>query len=168
VRFERNVLKGVAALLCAFAAVFAREVPPQKIELIRSAMESMQLDRKIQGMIDHRVEGRVQRLKADNPGLSDSTAAAARAVIRETYAEERQARDGLDARVYAVFDKHLTESDLRFAKNFNASDNGKRYREVAPRIVEECVREGTRWANEVDYAVRRKLQAQPWGMRLKL
>lgn len=168
VRSERRTWTGAAALLLAFSCVLARDVPPQKVELIRGAMASMKLDRKIQGMIDHRVEGRVQKLKAENPGLPDSVAAAARVVIAETYAERRQGRDGLDARVIAVFDKHLTEDDLRFAQNFNASDNGKRYREVAPRIVDECVREGAAWADGVDYDVRRKLSLQPWAARLKL
>lgn len=146
----------------------AAEVPPRKLELIRQAMTSMKLDGKIQAMIDQRVEGRVQKLRIENPGLPDSTAARAREVVRGVYAEARAGRDGLDAKVHEVFDRHLTEEDLRFATNFKASDNGKRYREVAPRIVNESVEAGRRWAERLEPEVKRRLEAEFRGENLRL
>ena len=89
--------------------------------------------------------------------MKTSAAEKARGVIRGAYAEERQGRDGLDAKVYAVFDRHLTEEDLEFVTNFRASDNGKRYREVAPRIVNECVDAGLRWAERLEPRIRERL-----------
>jgi hypothetical protein len=156
VRFSRALL---SAALVAGAAFSARaDVPLRKLALIRQAMTAMKLDLKIEGMIASRVEGRAQKVRIDNPGMPDSLMPAVRATIAEVYAENRAGRDGLDAQVHAVFDRHLTEEDLKFATNFNASDNGKRYREVAPRVVNESIEVGRRWSERLEPEVRRRLE----------
>jgi hypothetical protein len=155
-------------LLIVATAASAAEIPPRKLSLIREAMTAMKLDAKIQGMIDGKVEARTQKVRIENPGLSDSVAHEIRATIREVYAENRGGREGLDNQVYAVFDRHLSEEDLRFATNFQASDNGKRYREVAPRIVNESVDAGQRWVERLEPEIRRRLEYRfrEWNLKL--
>ena len=156
------------ATLIVATAIAAAEIPAQKLSLIRQTMASMKLDLKIQGMINAKVEARTQKIRIDNPGISDSLTNEIRATIAQVYAENRDGRDGLDAQVYAVFDRHLTEQDLKFASNFNSSDAGKRYREVAPRIVNESVDAGQRWSDRLDPEIRSRLEERfrEWNLRL--
>jgi hypothetical protein len=152
----------------AGAGGFAAEIPARKLSLIREAMTAMKLDLKIQGMIDAKAEARAQKIRIDNPEVSDSVAAEIRATIRDVYAENRAGREGLDNQVYAVFDRHLTEEDLKFATRFQSSDNGKRYREVAPRIVNESVGAGQRWADRLEPEIRRRLEDRfrEWNLKI--
>ena len=107
--------------VCGILSSATAEVPPRKVALIQQALASMKLDAKIQGMINTRVEARVQKIRIDNPGLSDSLSQEIRSTIAQVYQENRDGRDGLDAQVYAVFDRHLTEEDLKFISKFNAA-----------------------------------------------
>lgn len=167
--FQGRFLATALLVVVFFAgAAFAADIPPRKLALIREAMTAMKLDLKIQGMIDAKTEARAQKVRIDNPGLSDSVGHEIRATIREVYAENRTGREGLDNQVHAVFDKYLSEEDLKFATNFQASDNGKRYREVAPRIVNESVQAGQRWAERLEPEIRRRLEHRfrEWNLRL--
>ncbi len=155
-------------VLIAATAIAVADIPAQKLSLIRQTMVSMKLDIKIQGMINAKVEARTQKIRVDNPQISDSLTNEIRTTIAQVYAENRDGRDGLDAQIYAVFDRHLTEQDLKFASNFNSSDAGKRYREVAPRIVSESVGAGQRWSDRLDPEIRRRLEERfrEWNLRL--
>jgi hypothetical protein len=109
-------------------------------------------------LVDQRVESEVQSLRLANPGLSDSLAAEARGIIAGVYAENMAGRDGLLPQVYAVLDRHLTESDLKFASDFRGSDQGKRYRELVPRVVKESLAMGHDWAERLEPVIRRRLE----------
>ena len=155
-------------LNASLVSVLAADIPARKLSLIREAMTAMKLDLKIQGMINAKADARTQKIRIDNPALPDSLVPEIRATIAEVYAENRGGREGLDAQVYAVFDRHLTEEDLKFVGSFNASDNGKRYREVAPRIVNESVGVGQRWSESLEPEIRRRLQERfrEWDLRV--
>jgi hypothetical protein len=158
-----------AWILLAVAGILsAGEIPARKLSLIREAMTAMKLDHKIQGMIDAKAEARTQKIRIENPELSDSLVQEVRLMVREVYAENRARREGLDNQVYAVFDRHLTEEDLKFATRFQSSDNGKRYREVAPRIVNESVGVGHRWAEKLEPEIRRRIEERfrEWNLKL--
>jgi hypothetical protein len=154
-------------VLAVTLSVSFADIPARKLGLIQQALTAMKLDARIQGMIDAKVEARTQKIRIDNPGLSDSLTNEVRATIAEVYAENRAGREGLDAQVYAVFDRHLTEEDLKFATNFKTSDNGKRYREVAPRIVNESVNAGQRWSDKLEPEIRRRLEDRFRNLNLK-
>jgi hypothetical protein len=157
-------------LSCGLAAVMAsaQGIPAPKLELIRQATVAMKIDQRIHGLIRQRVDARVAALRIDNPGLSDSLAAAARVVVAAAYASRVEGRDGLMARVHAVLDRHLTEEDLKFAVNFKGSDQGKRYRELAPRVVAESVEAGRVWGESLEPEIRRRLEETFRGQNLKL
>jgi hypothetical protein len=155
------------ALVLTAVVAGAAEIPARKLGLIREAMAAMKLDAKIQGMINARVEARTQKIRIDNPQVTDSLANEIRATIAQVYAENRAGREGLDNLVYAVFDRHLTEEDLKFVGSFNSSDNGKRYREVAPRIVKESVDAGQRWSERLEPEIRKRLLERFRDLNLK-
>jgi hypothetical protein len=165
VRHRLSILLLVTVLALAFAA--GADVPPRKVELIRQAMTAMKLDQKIQGMIDAKIAARVQKIRIENPEVNDSVAGAIRETVALVYSENREGRDGLDRRVLEVFDRHLSEADLRFVANFNGSDNGKRYREVAPRIVSECLQAGQFWSERLEPELRRRLESsfREWSLK---
>ena len=141
-------------------------------------MAAMKLDQKIEGMIHAKAVARAQKIRIENPEdpevtpedslLPDSAFADARNIIAQVYQENRGGRDGLDMQVYAVFDRYLSEDDLKFVANFNGSDNGKRYREVAPRIVSECLQVGQNWSERLEPEIRRRLEERFRGKGLKL
>ena len=136
----------------------AQNIPAPKLEQIKQAVSAMKLDLRIQGMVAQRVEAKVQSLRLGNPEMTDSLAGEARGIISSVYAGNMEGRDGLMPRVYAVLDRHLTPEDLKFATEFRSSDQGKRYRELVPRIVQESLAAGHEWAERLEPEIRRRLE----------
>jgi hypothetical protein len=153
--------------LVGISAALAAAIPAPKLDLIKQAMAAMRLDQKIQALVDQRVEAKVQAARIDNPGLNDSLAVEIREVIAGVYATKMEGPEGLLPRVYAVFDRHLTEEDLRFAVQFRGSDQGRRYREIAPRVVHESVETGRVWSERLDPEIHRRLEDRFRGTALK-
>jgi hypothetical protein len=145
----------------------AAEIPAPKLALIRQAMASMKLDARVRGLVAARVEARLQAIRAANPGLSDSLAAAARTAVASAYEDGLEGPDGLFPRVYGVLDRRLGDDDLRFVIDFHGSDQGRRYKEMVPRIVAESVEEGRRWAEGREVEVRARLDAALRGTDVK-
>lgn len=139
--------------------VQARNIPAPKLDLIRNATAAMKLDQRIHGLVRQQVDARTEAFRIDNPGVSDSLVRIARVLIADVYADNLEGRDGLMPRVYAVLDRHLTEDDLRFAVNFSGSDQGRRYRELAPRVVAESLEAGRAWSQSLEPEIRRRLHA---------
>jgi len=157
-----------AALVVFLAAFSARaEVPAPKLELIKQAMAAMKVDARVHGLVAARVEGRIQAIRARNPGISDSLLAVARSAVAGAYADHLEGPDGLFPRVYAVLDRRLGPDDLRFVIDFQGSDQGRRYREMVPRIVAESVEEGRLWAERREPEVRRRLEERLRGSDVK-
>jgi hypothetical protein len=146
-----------AGLLLAWPAA---TIPAPKLDLIKQAMSAMKLDARIQGLVHQRVDARMQRLRIDNPGLTDSVLAEMRAEVTAVHISRLEGADGLLPRVYDILDKRLTEEDLRFAVNFRGSDQGKRYRELVPRIVQEATDAGRDWADGLEPEIKRRLEAR--------
>jgi len=147
----------LAVLLAAFPTP-AQSIPGPKLDLIKQAMAAMKIDQRIQGLVHQRIETRVEALRLENPELSDSLVAEARAVITSVYRENLEGRDGLMFKVYSVLDRRLTEDDLKFAVNFKGSDQGKRYREMVPRIVSESLEAGRLWSESLEPEIRGRLK----------
>ncbi len=154
--------------LLLVASVSRAEIPAPKLDLIKQAMSAMKVDARVHALVAARVEGKVQSIRALNPGISDSLVAEARAVVSEVYARNMDGPGGLFPRVYAVLDRRLSADDLRFAVDFKGSDQGRRYREMVPRIVSESVEEGRAWAERLEPEVRRRLEDRLRGSGTKL
>jgi hypothetical protein len=137
----------------------AQTISAPKLELIKQAMAAMKIDQRIEGLVRQRVDAKVAALKIENPGLSDSLADVARAVITDTYETNLHGREGLMTRIHVVLDRRLTEDDLKFAVNFKGSDQGKRYRELVPRVIAESVDAGRVWGEALEPTIQSRLQA---------
>lgn len=146
-------------LLAVAAGAGAQNIPAPKLDLIKRAMTAMKLDRQIHALVNQQVDTRVEAFRLDNPDLPDSVLRQARAEIASVYAAHLEGRDGLMPRVYAVLDRHLTEEDLRFAVAFSGSDQGRRYRERAPRVVAESLEAGRAWSGRLEPDIGRRLEA---------
>ena len=164
-RAGRYGLLAAGFLLLATVAS-AQHIPAPKLDLIRQAMAAMNLDSRIEGMVAHQVDGRVQRLRIENPDAPDSLVAEARDIIAAVYAANLDGPRGLMPRVYAIIDRRLTEEDLRFAVNFRGSDQGRRYRELMPRVVQESLDASRDWLQRQEPEIGRRLHARFAG-RLK-
>ena len=151
-----------------FSLSHGGDIPRQKLALIEKAMDAMRLKPRIEGMIDNVATVKVKRIQNDNPGISDSVLTEVRDVIRRVYRENMDGREGLYPRVYAIFDKYLTEDDLKFAVNFNASDAGQRYSKVAPRIAQESVELGKKWTDKLEPEILSRLKDRFGNDSLKI
>lgn len=156
----------VAAVATVSVSAQARNIPAPKLELIRQATAAMKLDQRIHGLVRQQVDARTEAFRIDNPGVSDSLVRVARALIADVYTNHLEGRDGLMPRVYAVLDRHLTEEDLRFAVHFSGSDQGRRYRELVPRVVAESLDAGRTWSQSLEPEIRRRLYAALRGTGL--
>ncbi len=163
----RIVFTSVLLLLAVTTGVSAQNIPAPKLDLIKRATAAMKLDQRIHALVRQHVDARMETFRLDNPGLPDSAAREARAVIAGVYAENLSGRDGLMPRVYAVLDRHLTEEDLRFAVDFSGSDQGRRYRERAPRVVAESLEAGRAWSERLEPEVRRRLGTVARGQSMQ-
>jgi hypothetical protein len=168
VRPEARRVIAAALFIAGVSSAEAQHIPAPKLELIKQATTAMNLDQRIRGLVAQRVEADVEDLRLRNPALSDSLAGVARAVIRSVYDEHLHGRDGLMSKVYAVLDRRLTEDDLKFAVNFKNSDQGKRYREVVPRVVQESLEAGRLWSERLEPEINRRLEDRLRGTKLNL
>jgi hypothetical protein len=154
---------GLCALL-GLTVAHGQNIPAPKLDLIKQAVSAMKLDVRIQGLVAQRVEARLQTIRLEYPEIQDSLLAEARGVIAGVYTANMETRDGLLSRVYSVLDRHLSAEDLKFATDFRSSDQGKRYRELVPRIVQESLTAGHDWAERLEPEIRRRLEER---VRLK-
>ncbi len=163
------LLCGLALPAGSFAQGYAAAstISAPKLELIRQAMASMKIDQKIRSLVDQRVEMRARRVRGENPALPDSVYQTVRAFIAEVYADHSDRAGGLMPRVYALLDRNFSEDDLRFAVNFNGSDQGKRYRERVPRVVNESLEIGRAWSESLEPEIRSGLEMRFRGTRFK-
>jgi hypothetical protein len=145
----------------------ASNIPAPKLDLIKQAMAATKVDQKIRGLVDQRIEMRALRIRGDNPEMSDSIYREVHAVVGDVYVSNAVRPGGLYARVYALIDRNFTENDLKFAVNFNGSDQGKRFRERVPRLVNESQEIGRRWSESLEPEIRSRLEAKFRGQGLK-
>jgi hypothetical protein len=149
---------GILALLTGAAQ--AQSIPAPKLELIDRAIAAMKIDARIQGLVDQRVEARVRDIRLAHPDMTDSAAAEIRALITAVHAERMEGPGGLMPRVRGILDRRLTEEDLRFVSDFRGSDQGRRYREMVPRIVNEALDAGREWEERLEPEIRRRLEGR--------
>ena len=134
-------------------------VPPQKVALIQKAMETMRLKSKMDGFINKVVNVKVQRIRNDNPGMSDTTVTEVRNTIAGVYQENLEGKDdALYPQLYAVVDKYLTDDDLKFVLNYKQSDGGQRYAKLAPRIIAEAGEVERKWDERLTPEIGRRLK----------
>jgi hypothetical protein len=133
-------------------------IPAPKLELIRQAIVAMKIDLRIQDIVYQRVETKALAIAMDNPEVSDTMLNEIRGTIAGVYAENMEGRDGLMPRVCAVLDRRLTEDDLRFAVDFRGSDQGKRFRELVPRVVFDISEAGRAWGERLEPVITRRLE----------
>lgn len=158
-----GILACMLALMLGAIPAQAQSIAAPKLDLIKQATAAMKLDQRIRGLVAQRVDARVEQLRLEHPGLSDSLAGEARSTIAAVYEENLEGREGLMFKVYSVLDRRLSEDDLKFAVNFKSSDQGKRYRELVPRVVSESLEAGRLWADRLEPEIGRRLE-----MRLRL
>ena len=146
----------------------ATEIPKQKIDLIQKAMEVMRVKTKMEGFIGKIVAVKTQRIRNDNPdSISDSLLTEIRNTISRVYQDNLEGRDGLYPQLYAVVDQYLTDDDLKFVMNYNASDGGQRYAKVAPRIVHDALEIEKKWSDKLEPALVEKLKNRFHGLNFR-
>jgi hypothetical protein len=145
----------------------ASNIPAPKLDLIKQAMAATKVDQKIRGLVDQRIEMRALRIRGDNPDMTDSLYREVRTVVSDVYVTNSVRPGGLFSRVYALIDRNFTENDLKFAVNFNSSDQGKRFRERVPRLVNESQDIGRKWSESLEPEIRSRLETKFRGLGLK-
>ena len=150
-----------ATALISTALIHASNIPPRKIALIQKAMDVMHLRSKMDGFINRIVTVKVQRIKNDNPDASDSTISQVHDVIAGVYNENLDGNDdALYPQLYEVVDKYLTEDDLKFVMNYNASDGGQRYAKLAPRVIQEASDVEKKWNDALAPIIKQRVKDQ--------
>jgi hypothetical protein len=154
--------------VCAQGYAGASNIPAPKLDLIKQAMAATKVDQKIRGLVEQRIEMRALRIRGDNPDMPDSVYHEVRAIVAEVYRTNADRSGGLFSRVYSLIDRNFNENDLKFAVNFNSSDQGKRFRERVPRLVNESQDIGRKWSESLEPEIRSRLDARFRGTGLKL
>jgi len=157
----------LAILIAGVTTPGAQNIPTPKLELIKQATTAMKLDQRVQNLIQQKVEARVQTIRLENPGLSDSMVGEIRTVLARVHESRLEGRDGLMPRIYMVLDRRLTEDDLKFAVDFRGSDQGKRYRELVPRVVAESLEAARVWSETLEPSIQIAMEDAFRGHGLK-
>ena len=154
-------------LVGGFSIAYCGDIPKQKKALIEKAMEAMHVKAKMDGFIGKVVAVKAQRIRNDNPdSVSDSLLTEIRNAISTVYQDNLNGNEGLYPQLYAVVDKYLTDDDLKFVMNYNASDGGQRYAKVAPRIVQEAGEVERKWSEKLEPVIAGKLKDRFQGLNL--
>ena len=103
-----------------------------------------------QGMIKQMMVG----FKAQQPDASDKVMADMEKVLNEFSMSK------LIDRLVPVYQKHLTEKDLKGIIAFYESPAGKNYAAKVPAIMQESMAAGQQWGAEVGAEMVRRLQAE--------
>jgi len=144
---------------------YGGEIPKQKIALIQKAMEVMHVKSKMDGFIEKTVSVKAQRIQNDNPdSVSDSLLREIRSIISRVYQDHLDGNEGLYPQLYTVVDHYLTDDDLKFVMNYNASDGGQGYAKVAPRIVRDALEIEKKWSDQLEPVIREKLADRFQGL----
>ena len=158
-------LSNVFLLSGTLTLAYGGEIPKQKIALIQKAMEVMHVKSKMDGFIEKTVTVKAQRIRNDNPdSVSDSLLKEIRSVISRVYQDRLDGDEGLYHQLYTVVDRYLTDDDLKFVMNYNASDGGQRYAKVAPRIVHDALEIEKKWSDQLESVIREKLEDRFQGL----
>ena len=155
-----------ALLIGALSIAIASDIPREKLALIQKAMEVMHVKSKMDGFIGKIVSAKVKRIQKDNPGVSDSMLVEIQAVINGVYRENLDGGDGLYAKLYQVVDKYLSDDDLKFVMNYNASDGGQRYSKAAPKVIQEAGEIERKWSNKLEPVIMARLKGKFKGADL--
>lgn len=144
---------------------YGGEIPKQKIALIQKSMDVMHVKSKMDSFIEKTVTVKAQRIRNDNPdSISDSLLREIRSIISGVYQDHLDGNDGLYPQLYTVVDRYLTDDDLKFVMNYNASDGGQRYAKVAPRIVHDALEIEKKWSDRLESVIREKLKDRFQGL----
>jgi hypothetical protein len=156
----------VALLIGALSTAIASDIPGEKLALIQKAMEVMRVKSRMDGFIGKIVSAKVKRIQKDNPGVSDSMMMEIQTVINGVYRENLDGVEGLYPKLYQVVDKYLSDDDLKFVMNYNASDGGQRYSKVAPRVIQESGEIERKWSNKLEPVIMERLKDKFKGANL--
>ncbi|MFH1760896.1 MAG: DUF2059 domain-containing protein [bacterium] len=59
-----------------------------------------------------------------------------------------------------IYDRYLTEEDIKSIINFYSSPTGKKFVSVMPQIIQESMTEGQKWGQDIGVKMFKKLQEQ--------
>ena len=138
------------------------------MDLIEQAADVTQLKSKINDLIKNKVSIETKRIKNDNPGTPDSISQRISEIIEGVYLENLDGNNGLYGKLYHVFDKYLSEQDLKFVINFHSSDRGQKFSKVISQIIKECVVIEKDWSDQLKPTIEGRLKPEYIGRNVNI
>ena len=145
----KKALCALALFLCMSQLGFSQDQGTYRQTLNRM-MDVSGTTASYQGMIKQMMAG----FKAQQPDASDKVMADMEKVLNEFSMSK------LVDRLVPVYQKHLTEKDLKGIIAFYESPAGKNYAAKVPAIMQESMAAGQQWGAEVGAEMVRRLQAE--------
>jgi hypothetical protein len=111
----------------------------------------------------------IKMTKTKQPLVSDSTLNVLHKEIMGFVAEKMTAKGGIMDMVVTIYDKHLTQQDIRDLLAFYETPLGKKIIRVMPQVMQESIHEGEKLAKsfgpEIDQRIRMALKRE--GVQLQ-
>ena len=146
----------------------AEPLSAEKAADIRKLMEASGALR-IGQMITQNAVGQIpQGLKTKRPDLPDETYTLIAEEVGKVVGEEMSAKGGYIEQMTAVFDKYLTQEEVRGLLAFYGTPLGRKTVNVMPMIGQESARIGQRWVQSLGPKVDTRLKARLAERGIKL
>lgn len=144
----KKALCALALILCMSQVGFSQDKGTYR-QTLDKMMEVSGTNASYQGMIKQMISS----FRAQQPNASEE----AMATMEKTLNEFSMSK--LVDKLMPVYQKHLTEKDLKGIIAFYESPAGKNYAAKVPMIMQESMAAGQQWGAEIGAEVVRKMQA---------
>jgi len=141
-----------------FNRVFADELTAQKGADIRQLIEMTGASKLGIQMADAFIQSLSQGLKTQHPETSDRVITVIRNEVIAICKEQVDAPGGLMDQMIPVYDKYLTDKEIRELIAFYQTDTGKKVIEALPKITSEAIAVGQKWGQSLIPEFTRRLQ----------
>lgn len=148
----------VTALIISSSSSFALDNP--KKALINELLEQTGQSSENMGKqtSDFYLQHMVELLQKTSPNVDSKVFDVLQEVVEEVMDEEFNKKDSLNNLIYPIYDKYLTEADLKALIEFNNSPVGKKVTKVMPKIQQEAMAAGAQWGRTLGPKIQTLLQ----------
>lgn len=97
-------------------------------------------------------------LKKTSPNVDPKVFDVMRESVEEVMTEEFEKNNSLNNLIYPIYDKYLTEQDLKALIEFNKSPVGQKVNKVMPQIQQEAMAAGATWGRTMGPKIQARVE----------
>lgn len=155
----RRFVLAVVLSGCLGQAAIAEEISPSKLADIKQLMEitgSANIAKQFAGMVSQQV---LQMLKASRQEIPTHAVDVMNKELLQLFSERMSVPGGLTDQIIPIYDKYLTQSEIKELLAFYQTPIGKKAISVLPKVVNESMLTGQKWGQSLGSEIDKRVKA---------